>query len=59
MQIGKSDNTVLVLEEINNNSYKWTSSNLIKIYTENRIITKVSGLEVDIDSIKYDDNIHP
>ena len=58
VRLGRSDNTVLVLEEINDNSYKWTSSNLIKIYTENRIITKVSGLEVDIDSIKYDDN-HP
>ena len=39
VRLGRSDNTVLVLEEINNNSYKWTSSNLIKIYTENRIIT--------------------
>ena len=32
---------LIVLEEINDNSYKWTSSNLIKIYTKNGIIIRI------------------
>ena len=38
-RLGKAPNTVIVLEEIRDNIYKWTSSNFIIIYT-------ISGLVI-------------
>ena len=53
-RLGKAPNTVIVLEEIRDNIYKWTSSNFIKIYTNNGLVIKVSGLENDLDSLDLD-----
>ena len=57
-RFGRAPNTVIVLEEIRDNIYKWTSSNFIKIYTNNGLVTKVSGLENDLESLILDIN-HP
>ena len=38
VSIGRSENTLIVLEEVIGENYKWTSSNLVKIYTKNGFI---------------------
>ncbi len=57
-RFGKTKNSLVVLEEEKNDILKWTSSNLIKIYTKNGYIIKVSGTENELDLIELDRN-HP
>ncbi len=57
-RFGKTKNSLIVLEEEKNDILKWTSSNLIKIYTKNGYIIKVSGTENELDLIELDRN-HP
>ena len=57
-RFGKSKNSLIVLEEEKNDVLKWTSSNLIKIYTKNGYIIKVSGTDNELDLIELDRN-HP
>ena len=40
VRLGRGQNTIMVLEEVDQEILKWTSSNLIKIYTKNGFIKK-------------------
>ena len=57
-RIGRSNNSIIVLEEEQNNILKWTSSNLIKIYTRKGYVVKLTGLENELESIELDKS-HP
>ncbi len=57
-RIGKSPNTLIVLEQVDNDIFKWTSSNLIKIYTKKGFILRFSGLENELENIDLDPK-HP
>ena len=56
MKIGRSPFSLIVLEEDLGNSLKWTSSNLIKIYTKNGKIIKFSGIDNELVSLQMDPN---
>ncbi len=58
VSLGNSDNALIVLEEDRGNFLKWTSSNLLKIYTQEGLIVKFSGLDNSLDLIELDKN-HP
>ncbi len=58
VSLGRGKNALLVLEEEKNGLLKWTSSNLVKIYTKKGLILKLSGLENDLVYIDLD-NDHP
>jgi hypothetical protein len=57
-RIGKTPNTLIVLEQVNNDIFKWTSSNLIKIYTKKGFIVRFSGLGNELENIDLDPK-HP
>ena len=56
MKIGRSPFSLIVLEEDLGDSLKWTSSNLIKIYTKNGKIIKFSGIDNELVSLQMDPN---
>lgn len=56
MKIGRSPFSLIVLEEDLENSLKWTSSNMIKIYTKNGKIIKFSGIDNELVSLQMDPN---
>ena len=58
VRIGRSPNTLIVLEEVQDDILKWTSSNFVKIYTKEGMVVKVSGLENELE-IKDIDRRHP
>ena len=58
VRIGRSPNTLIVLEEVQDDILKWTSSNFVKIYTREGMIIKVTGLENELE-IKDIDKRHP
>lgn len=58
VRLGRGNNTLLVLEEDRYGILKWTSSNLVKIYTKNGFIIKAKGLENELDNIELDKD-HP
>ncbi len=58
VRIGKGQNALIILEEANEEYFKWTSSNLIKIYTRNGYIIKFKGLENQLQDIILDED-HP
>tara|TARA_A200000113_G_C8867633_1_gene355338 strand:+ start:2731 stop:3387 length:657 start_codon:yes stop_codon:yes gene_type:complete len=53
-RIGRSQNALIVLEDVQDNTLKWTSSNLVKIYTINGYVVKLTGLENELDKIDLD-----
>ncbi len=57
-RIGRSQNILIVLEEVNQDIFKWTSSNLVKVYTKNGYVIKLTGIGNDLDFIDLDKN-HP
>lgn len=58
VRLGRGQNTLMVLEEENKGILKWTSSNLIKMYTKNGFIKRFKGLENELDSVELDKS-HP
>ncbi len=58
VRLGNGQNTLMVLEEENFGILKWTSSNLVKIYTKNGFIIKFKGLNNELDFVELDKN-HP
>ena len=58
VRLGKGQNTLMVLEEDNQGILKWTSSNLVKIYTKNGFIKKFKGLDNELDHVDLD-KLHP
>ena len=58
VRLGNGQNTLMVLEEENLGILKWTSSNLVKIYTKNGFIIKFKGLNNELDFVELDKN-HP
>ena len=57
-RIGRSKNSIIVLEEINEDIYKWTSSNFVKVYTKNNYVMRLTGLGNELDNIDFDPS-HP
>ena len=57
-RIGRSQNALIVLEDVQDNTLKWTSSNLVKIYTINGYVVRLTGLENELDKIDLDP-FHP
>jgi len=58
VRLGNGENTLMVLEEEDQGILKWTSSNLVKIYTKNGFIKKFRGLDNELDNIELDE-LHP
>lgn len=58
VRLGKGQNTLMVLEEDNQGILKWTSSNLVKIYTKNGFIKRFKGLDNELDHVDLD-KLHP
>ena len=58
VRLGRGQNTLMVLEEDNQGILKWTSSNLIKIYTKNGFIKKFKGWDNELDYVDLD-KLHP
>ena len=58
VSIGRSENTLIVLEEIKGDNFKWTSSNSVKIYTRNGFIFRLTGLGNELENIELGKN-HP
>ena len=58
VSLGRGNNSLMILEEDIDGTLKWTSSNLIKMYTKNGIIVKFKGLDNELDRIEFDKN-HP
>jgi hypothetical protein len=58
VRLGRGQNTLLVLEEVQDDILKWTSSNFVKIYTKKGMIVRVSGLENELKR-KDIDKRHP
>ena len=58
VRLGRNQNTLIILEEEIDDILKWTSSNLIKIYTKNGFIIRLKGLDNELDLIELDKN-HP
>ena len=57
-RIGKSRNSLIVLEEVKGGVLKWTSSNNIKIYTKNNFIVRFTGLDNELENVDLDSR-HP
>jgi hypothetical protein len=57
-RIGRSQNSLIILEEVQDDILKWTSSNLVKIYTKNGYVVRLTGLENNLSKIVLD-NDHP
>ena len=57
-RVGNAPNSLVVLEEVNGDTLKWTSSNFIKIYTLNGYVIRLKGFENELDNIDLDIN-HP
>lgn len=57
-RIGKSSNSLIVLEEVKGDILKWTSSNNIKIYTKNNFIVRFTGLDNELENVDIDSR-HP
>ena len=57
-RIGKSSNSLIVLEEVKGDVLKWTSSNNIKIYTLNDFIVRFTGLGNELENVDIDSR-HP
>ena len=57
-RLGRSQNTLLILEEEKEGVLKWTSSNFVKVYTKNGLIVKAKGLDNELEIIDLDKN-HP
>tara|TARA_X000000950_G_C13916462_1_gene661265 strand:+ start:6295 stop:6963 length:669 start_codon:yes stop_codon:yes gene_type:complete len=57
-RIGKSRNSLIVLEEVKGDILKWTSSNNIKIYTKNNFIVRFTGLDNELENVDIDSR-HP
>ena len=57
-RIGRSENSLIVLEEIRGNIRKWTSSNNVKVYTLNNFVVRLTGLENELENVDLD-NLHP
>ena len=58
VSLGRGNNILMILEEDLNGTLKWTSSNLIKMYTKNGFIVKFKGLDNELDQIEFDKD-HP
>ncbi len=58
VRLGRGQNTLMVLEEEDQGILKWTSSNLIKIYTKNGFISRFKGLDNELDIVELD-KFHP
>ena len=58
VRLGRGQNTLMILEEENLGILKWTSSNLIKMYTKNGFIIKFKGLNNELDYVELD-KLHP
>tara|TARA_B100000989_G_C19387658_1_gene404341 strand:- start:101 stop:754 length:654 start_codon:yes stop_codon:yes gene_type:complete len=57
-RLGRGNNTLLILEEDQEGILKWTSSNLIKVYTQNGYIIKFKGLDNELEYLELDKD-HP
>ena len=57
-RIGNSNNSLIVLEEDKNDILKWTTSNYVKIYTQNGFVIRLTGLGNELRMIDLDRN-HP
>ncbi len=57
-RLGNSENSLIVLEEDRNNILKWTTSNYVKIYTQNGFVIRLTGLGNELQKIDLDKN-HP
>ena len=57
-RIGRSKNSLIVLEEVNNDILKWTSSNFVKVYTRENYVVKLTGLGNELSNIDLD-RLHP
>ncbi len=57
-RIGRSQNSLIVLEEVKGDILKWTSSNYIKIYTKNDYVIRLTGLGNELDNLELDKS-HP
>ena len=57
-RVGNIENSLVVLEEIQGDIYKWTSSNFIKIYTKNGYVVGLRGFDNELELIELDNN-HP
>ena len=58
VRLGNGENTLMVLEEEDQGILKWTSSNLVKIYTKNGFIKRFKGLDNELDNVELD-RFHP
>ena len=57
-RLGNSKNSLIVLEEDRDNILKWTTSNYVKIYTQNGFVVRLTGLGNELQRIDLDKN-HP
>ena len=57
-RIGRSENSLIVLEEIRGDLMKWTSSNKVKVYTLNNFVVRLTGVENELENVDLD-NLHP
>ncbi len=57
-RLGNSNNSLIVLEEDRNDILKWTTSNYVKIYTQNGFVIRLTGLGNELQRIDLDRN-HP
>ena len=57
-RIGRSKNSLIVLEEVNNDILKWTTSNFVKVYTKENYVIKLTGLGNELSNIDLD-KLHP
>lgn len=57
-RLGRSENILIILEEENEDLLKWTSSNLVKIYTRNGYVMRLTGLGNELDNLELDRD-HP
>ena len=57
-RLGNSNNSLIVLEEDKNDILKWTTSNYVKIYTQNGFVIRLTGLRNELQRIDLDKN-HP
>ena len=57
-RIGRSKNSLIVLEEVRGDILKWTTSNFVKIYTTNDHVVKLTGLGNELENLEFDKN-HP
>lgn len=58
VRLGRTQKTLLVLEEVQGDILKWTSSNLVKIYTRNGCIVRFTGIDNELGNVELDKK-HP